>query len=95
MAAAELTETLVGSVAPHEQITGQALKCVIYSATKAVQDDWVILGDFTHVKECVCYKVSTGARAVEAFTIDATTANKVVLTTLSTAVTVSIVAWGY
>ena len=94
MSAAEITETLVGGLAPHEQTTGTGLKCGVYTATKVTQNDWVILGDFSEVKECIIYTVDTGARTAETFTIDGTTKNKVVLSSATTGA-VSIVAIGY
>jgi len=94
MAAAELTETLVATLGTEIKTTGTPMKCGVYSATKATQNDWVILGDFDTVVECVCYTVSSGARTAEGFTIDSTTTNKVTLTSANTG-TVSIVACGY
>lgn len=94
MVAAEITETFVGGVAPHQQKTGQGMKCIAYTATKVTQNDWVILGDFTVVSECVCFTVSSGARTAEAFTVDTATLNKVTFTSVTTG-TVSIVAIGY
>lgn len=94
MAAAEITETLVGGVGSELKITGSSLKIGAYTATKATQNDWVILGDFTEVKEVLgCYTVSAGARTAETFTIDTATTNKVVFTTTTTG-TVSLVVIG-
>ena len=96
MSAAEITETNVGVVAPHVQISGTGLKMAVYTATKATANDWVILGDFEEIKECVVYLVSAGARSTEysGFTVDATTKNKVVLTGTGTG-SASIVAIGF
>lgn len=95
MAAAELTETFVGGVGSEIKTTGTPLKIAAYTATKATQNDWVILGDFTEVVEVLaCYTVSSGARTAETFTIDTTTVNKVILTSATTGA-VSIVALGY
>ncbi len=95
MAAAELTETLVGGVGSEIKTTGTPLKLAAYTATKATQNDWVILGDFTAVSELLaCATVSSGARTAEAYTIDTTTLNKVVFTSVTTG-TVSLVALGY
>lgn len=94
MVAAELTESRVGALGQVVTITGKAVKVGLYTATKATQNDWVILGDFEVVLEAVCYTVSSGARTAEAFTIDTTTTNKVVLTSATTGA-VSIVAFGY
>jgi len=92
MAAAELTEAFVGGVAPHEQKTGQGLKCLSYTATVATQNDWVILGDFTVVTNVYCEIVASGV--LNPCTIDGTTTNKVVLTSATTG-DVRLIAWGY
>lgn len=94
MSAAEITESLSGSLVSAPSKTGTALKMGVYSATKSTQNDWIIFGDFTVVTECVAYTVNTGARTAEAFTIDGSTTNKVTLTS-STTGTVSVVVWGY
>lgn len=95
MAAAELTETRVGALGQVVTITGKAVKIGIYTATKATQNDWVILGDFEVVQELLaCYTTSSGARTAEAYTIDTSTTNKVTLTSATTN-PVSIVAIGY
>lgn len=94
VAAAEVTETLAGTLGAEVKTTGTPIKCNAYTCTKVTQSDWVILGDFTVIKEAVCYTVSTGARTAEAFTIDGTTTNKITLTSAITG-TVSIVAFGY
>ncbi|MCF7861199.1 hypothetical protein K9M79_03050 [Candidatus Woesearchaeota archaeon] len=94
MAAAELTETRVGALGQVVTITGKAVKVGLYTATKATQNDWVILGDFDTILEAVVYTVSSGARTAEDFTIDITTTNKVTLTSATTG-SVSIVAIGY
>lgn len=92
MTAAVLTESAVGAViGPSNHASG--LVCGIYSATKVSQNDWIIFDDFTAVKECVAYTVSSGARTAETFTVDTTTLNKVVLTSANTGA-VSIIVWG-
>lgn len=93
--ASELTETRVGALGEVVTITGTPLKVGVYTATKSAQNDYVLLGDFTDVKELLaCYTVSAGARTAEAYTIDSTTTNKVTFTSATTGVTVSIVAIG-
>lgn len=93
MVAAELTETVVGALGNVVTNTGIPLKIGVYTATKVTQNDWLILGQFTAIKEAVCYTVSSGARTAEAFTIDTTTLNKLVLTSATTGA-VSVVAIG-
>lgn len=95
MAAAEITETFVGGLAPHMQKTGQGLKMAVYTAPKVIQDDWVILEDFTVLVEAKCYLLTTGARAAEAHTIDTTTTNKLIFNSVTGSKTVSMVVWGY
>lgn len=92
MTAAELTEAFVGVVAPHQQKTGQGLKCISYTATVVTQNDWVILGDFTVVKNVWCEVVASGV--ANPCTIDGTTTNKVVFTSATTGA-VRFIAWGY
>lgn len=85
MAAAEITETAVGGlISGAGSNSGEGLVMGLYTATKATQNDWIIFGDFTAIKECVCYTVSTGARTVETFTVDGTAKNKVTLTSVTT-----------
>jgi len=93
--ASELTETRVGALGEVVTITGTPLKMGVYTATKSAQNDFVLLADFTDVKEVLaCYTVSAGARTAEGFTIDVTTTNKVTFTSGTTGVTVSVVAVG-
>jgi hypothetical protein len=92
MGAAEITEAFVGVVAPHQQISGQGLKCGLYTATIATQNDWVIFGDFTEVKDVFATVVATGV--VNATTIDGTTKNKVVFTSATTGAMKAVV-WGF
>lgn len=84
MAAAEITETAVGGLVGSAAVSGSGLHLGIYTATKVTQNDWIIFGDFSEIKECVCYTVSTGARTAEAFTVDGTTKNKVTFTSATT-----------
>ncbi len=93
MVAAELTEARVGTLGQVVTITGTPVKVGLYTATKATQNDWVILADFTSILEAVAYTVSSGARTAEGFTIDTTTTNKLILTSATTGA-VSIVAIG-
>jgi len=94
MVASEQTETRVGAIGNVVTITGTPMKIGVYTVTKGEQNDWVILDDFTEVKEILsCYNVSAGARTVENFTIDETTKNKVIFTDVSSG-TISIVAIG-
>lgn len=92
---AELAETFVGGVAPHLQKTGQGLKCLIYTATKAAQNDYVVLGDFTTVVGAVA-NFTTGNGTPESVTVSATTANAVELRgSATTSGVVRVVVWGY
>lgn len=94
MVAEEITETRVGAIGNVVTITGTPMKVGVYTATKGEQDDWVILQDFTEVKEVLsCYNVSAGARTVENFTIDAVEKNKVIFTDVSSG-EISLVAIG-
>jgi len=91
MAAAELTETLVGGpIGAGSSKTGTGLVWGIYSATVATQNDWVIFEDFTEVHHVVATIDASGA--LNPATIDGTTVNKVVLTSATTgAVTILVV----
>lgn len=91
--AAVITETRVGALGQVVTITGTPVKVGVYTATKAAQNDWVILGDFTTILEAIVYTTSSGARTTEAFTIDTSTTNKLILTSATTN-PVSIVAIG-
>lgn len=94
MAAAEITETIVGGlVSGAGSKSGEGLVMGLYKATKATQNDWIIFGDFTTIEECVCYTVSTGARTVETFSVDGTAKNKVTLTSATTGA-ISIIVFG-
>jgi hypothetical protein len=87
MAAAEITETLVGgTLAPY-----LGLKMATYTVTVVTQNDWVIFGDFTAVKQVYCTINATGA--LNPCTIDGTTLNKVVLTSATTGA-MTITVWG-
>jgi len=88
MAAALIANTKVAGALPEI-----GSKVAVYTATKVTQNDWVVLSDFTEVKEAVVYTVSAGARTAEAFTIDGTTKNKITLTSAVTGA-VSIIAIG-
>jgi hypothetical protein len=88
MAAALIANTKVAGATPEI-----GARVAAYTATKVTQNDWVILSDFKEVLEAVVYTVSTGARTAEAFTIDGTTKNKIVLTSATTG-SVSILAIG-
>jgi len=92
MAAAVLTETFVGGVAPHLQKTGTGLKCLSYTATVATQSDWIIFDDFTVVTNVWAEVVASGVN--NPCTIDGSTTNKVVLTSATTGA-VRIIVWGY
>ena len=91
MTTAVKTATFVSGLAPHEQITGQGMKCASYTVTTANASDWVVLSDFTTVVNVYAELVSTGVNC--ACTIDGTTTNKVVLT--GTAGANRLIAWGY
>ena len=82
MAAAELTETLVGGVGSELKTTGTALKTAVYSVDVVTQNDWVILGDFSVVSFATATIDASGA--INPCTIDGTTTNKVVLTSATT-----------
>ena len=77
-AAAEVTETLVGSVGSELKTTGRPLKVGVYTATIATTADWVIFGDFTAVTYVKANVASSGADNV--CVIDGTTKNKVTVT---------------
>lgn len=82
MAAAEITETRVGSIGEVVTITGTPLKLGVYSVTVATQSDWVILSDFTEVKFATATVNATGA--INGASIDGTTKNKVTLNSATT-----------
>lgn len=87
MAAAEITETLVGgTLAPY-----LGLKMASYTTTIVTQGDWVILGDFTAIKQVYCEIVATGV--LNPCTIDGTTLNKVTFTSATTGA-VRFTVWG-
>lgn len=92
--AAVITEVRGGIVAPHIQTSGTGLKNMYYSGTKAAQNDWVVLADFTTIVYAHAATISTGALTVEGTTIDATTANKLVFTSATTG-SIRMVVWGY
>ena len=95
MVAAELTETRVGAIGQVVTITGKPVKIGVYTAAKATQADWVILGDFDVIQSAICYTVgATGVRAAETYSVDTSTTNKLILTSATTG-TASIVAIGY
>ena len=87
-----MTETFVAGVAPHAQIKGTGMKCASYTVTIATQNDWVIFGDFTEVKNVYAEIVATGV--LNPCTIDGTTKNKVVFTSATTGA-VRVLVWGY
>jgi len=92
MAAAEITETLVGGLGSEIKTTGTALKLGVYTATVATQNDWVIFGNYTKV--VAVYAVVTSSGVINPTTIDGTTLNKVVFTSASTGA-VTCVVIGY
>jgi len=49
----------------------------IYEMTSTENGDWIVLSDFAAIKFVVCRSEDTGALALEACEIDATTLNKV------------------
>lgn len=91
MAAAELTESRVGSIGEVVTITATPLKSAVYSVTVATQSDWVILGDFTEVKFATATIDATGVS--NPCIIDGTTKNKVTLSS-STTGAATILAFG-
>ena len=82
MAAAEITETLAGSLAGSPAKTGNRLVTGVYTATVATQNDWIIFDDFSEVKDVQASIVASGV--ANPCTIDGTTKNKVVLTSATT-----------
>ena len=90
MAAAELTETFAGGVAPHRQTTGRAIKCLSYTVTTSTTGtDYITVGDLTTVTNAMAEVVATGVR--NACTIST---NEVTFTS-STTGAMRIVVWGY
>lgn len=87
MAAAEISETLVGgTLAPY-----LSMKMATYTVTVVTQNDWVILGDFTAVKQAYCTINSSGV--LNPCTIDGTTLNKVTFTSATTGA-MTLTVWG-
>ena len=92
MAAAELTEVAVGGlISGAGSTSGSGLVMGAYTATVATQNDWIIFGDFTVVKGVYAEIVASGV--LNPCTVDATTTNKVVLTSATTGA-VRILVWG-
>jgi hypothetical protein len=95
-AAAEITETLVGTAGASSPLTstGQGLKCGIYSFTKATLGDWVIFSDFTKILYASADYVATGTYTDEGITVDVTTLNKVTFGSANTG-TIRVMVVGY
>jgi len=80
MAAAEMTETVVGGlISGASSKTGSGLVAGIYTATIVTTADWIIFGDFAEVKSV--YGTVNSSGAYQVCTIDGTTKNKVTITT--------------
>lgn len=80
MAAAEITESCVGStVGNGASASAAGLVSGVYNATIVTTADWIIFDDFAEVKYVKASVLSSGADNV--CVIDGTTKNKVTVTT--------------
>lgn len=90
---AELTETFYGSVAPHMQKTGRALRTCVYQVVKAAQNDTCAFGDFTQLVHAQGFHTSN-AGTVENLVLSSVTANGVDFKSAQTG-TIRLIVVGY